>query len=218
MTIKRTSKIVQKKFLHDNSNLKILDLGCSNENYWKEANHFADIFDYQDFFKNKSLTFTKIDIGKKLPFSDKEFDYVILSHVLEHVEDIVKFKSELERVAKSGYIELPTKLADNLVFDFVEEKYAHKWWLEFDDSSQTLLYSRKINPIQGFLSVGSLNKLVNYYEDSLTIQLYWQENIEIKQRNKYIENKKISFFDLQRKFYGYKIRSIKSKIKNLFKV
>ena len=43
-------------------------------------------------------------------------------------------------------------------------------------------------------------------------------NIEIKERNKYIENKKISFFDLQRKFYGYKIRSIKAKIKNLFKV
>ena len=80
------------------------------------------------------------------------------------------------------------------------------------------MYSRKINPIQSFLSVGSLNKLVNYYEDSLTIQLYWEDYIEIKERKNYIESKKISFFQLQRKFYGYKIRLIKSKIKNLFKV
>ena len=50
-----------------------------------------------------------------LRVDDKEFDYVVLSHVLEHVQNIKEFTSEVERIAKAGYIELPTKLADNLV-------------------------------------------------------------------------------------------------------
>ena len=34
MPIKRTHKLTQKKYLSDNKNLKILDLGCSDTNYW----------------------------------------------------------------------------------------------------------------------------------------------------------------------------------------
>jgi len=139
MTIKRTSREFQKKWLVKNSHLKILDLGCSNVNYWEEANQFADIFDYKEEFDKKNLNYTKIEVGKKLPFKDKEFDYVILSHVLEHVPDIIEFKLEIERIAKSGYIELPTKLADNLVFDFVEERFSHKWLMKFDDVNQNLI-------------------------------------------------------------------------------
>ena len=36
---------------------------------------------------------------------------------MEHVEDIDFFIKELERVSKKGYIELPTMLEDNLVFE-----------------------------------------------------------------------------------------------------
>ena len=104
MPIKRTHKNTQKEFLLKNKNLKILDLGCSLANYWKEANHFADIQDHTASFKKINLKYTKIEPNKKLPFKDKEFDYVILSHVLEHVPNLLEFKSELTRIGKSGYI------------------------------------------------------------------------------------------------------------------
>lgn len=42
-----------------------------------------------------------------LPFRDKAFDFVIASHVLEHSTDPARFLSELQRVAKAGYIEVP---------------------------------------------------------------------------------------------------------------
>lgn len=42
------------------------------------------------------------------PFQDREFDYVICSHVLEHVDDVGQFVKELTRVARAGYIEYPT--------------------------------------------------------------------------------------------------------------
>ena len=56
-------------------------------------------------------------IKKTLLFKDKEFDFVIASHVLEYVEGIDTFISELERISSKGYIELPTKLDDNLIFE-----------------------------------------------------------------------------------------------------
>lgn len=46
--------------------------------------------------------------GGKFPFKDREFDYVICSHVLEHVDDVPFFLSEICRVASKGYIEFPT--------------------------------------------------------------------------------------------------------------
>ena len=66
--------------------------------------------DLSDHYKDKS--FVKIT-EKKLPFKDKEFDFVIASHVAEHVEDISYFLNELSRVGKKGYIEVPTRLEDN---------------------------------------------------------------------------------------------------------
>ena len=77
MTIKRTHKLFQKEYLKKNNHLKILDLGCTHVNYWEEANHFADIVDYTKQFSEKNLNFTLLEVDKKLPFKDKEFDFVI---------------------------------------------------------------------------------------------------------------------------------------------
>ena len=202
MTIKRTNKLFQKNFLKKNNHLKILDLGCTHINYWEEANHFADIVDYSKEFSKKNLNFTLLSPNQKLPFKDKEFDYVILSHVLEHVSNINEFTKEVERIAKAGYIELPTKLADNLVIGCDEEDIGHKWWMEFDDVNGQLKYIKKIDVLQKFLSVGSLNKFQNFFEDSLILQLYWENTIELVEGKHYSFEKKISFLSLIRKFFG----------------
>lgn len=46
--------------------------------------------------------------GGRFPFSDGEFDYVICSHVIEHVEDVEGFCAEIFRVGRRGYMEFPT--------------------------------------------------------------------------------------------------------------
>ena len=217
MTIKRTNKIFQKEFLSKNKSLKILDLGCTHVNYWKEANHFADIVDYSKEFQEKNLNFTLIYPNQKLPFKDKEFDYVILSHVLEHVPNIFEFTKEVERVAKAGYIELPTKLADNLVIGCDEEDIGHKWWLEFDDVENKLKCIKKLDVLQKFLSVGSINKFQKYFEDSLILQLHWENSIDLVEGVSYPIEKKITFISLVRKFIGKKIRDFFSEIKNFIK-
>lgn len=57
--------------------------------------------------------------GGRFPFDDKQFDYIICSHVLEHVEDIDAFLEEMGRVGKKGYLEYPTIYYD-YVYNFPE--------------------------------------------------------------------------------------------------
>lgn len=63
-----------------------------------------------------------------MPFKHKEFDYVIASHIAEHVERPERFCAEIMRVAKKGYIETPSKFAE-ILFD---EPY-HKWYVYHED-------------------------------------------------------------------------------------
>lgn len=79
--------------------------------------------------------------GKKFPFKDKEFDYVICSHVLEHVDDIGGFLSELFRITDKGYIEFPTILYDYIYdipvhhnFLLYDKKQSTLWWLKKDET------------------------------------------------------------------------------------
>lgn len=46
--------------------------------------------------------------GGRFPFADGEFDYVICSHVIEHVSDVPAFCAEMFRVGRHGYLEFPT--------------------------------------------------------------------------------------------------------------
>ena len=211
--IKRSSKNHIQSILSKNTNWKVLDIGCGYT-----ANKFAtticDTQDLSEFYKDKN--FMKLS-SKNLPFEDKEFDYVILSHVLEHVPNIFEFTKEVERVAKAGYIELPTKLADNLVIGCDEEDIGHKWWLEFDDVENKLKCMKKLDVLQKFLSVGSINKFQKYFEDSLILQLYWENSIDLVQGESYPIEKKITFISLVRKFIGKKIRDFFSEMKNLTK-
>ncbi len=60
--------------------------------------------------------------ASQLPFRDGAFDFVIASHIGEHVDDPATFCAELARVARRGYVETPSPLADYLL----DEEY-HQW-------------------------------------------------------------------------------------------
>lgn len=59
--------------------------------------------------------------GGVFPFRDNEFDYVVCSHVLEHVPDASFFLKEIQRVGKKGYLEYPTIYYDYL-YNFPEHQ------------------------------------------------------------------------------------------------
>lgn len=57
-----------------------------------------------------------------LPFREGAIDFVIASHIAEHIDDPESFCGELGRASKAGYIETPSPLADYML----DEEY-HQW-------------------------------------------------------------------------------------------
>lgn len=52
--------------------------------------------------------------ASRMPFKDKAFDFVIASHILEHMAEPEVFLKELQRVGKAGYIETPNAIFERL--------------------------------------------------------------------------------------------------------
>ena len=185
-----------------NPDWKIADIGCGYSAN-KSATVIADIQDLSNFYKGKN--FIKIE-ENKLPFKDKEFDFVIASHVIEHVEDFEFFIKELERISSRGYIELPSRLADNLVF---ENKKDHIWWFKYDDIRNKIIASRKNQLLDPFISVSTSKLFEQIFRESFVLELMWEDkiNYEIDNHLRYENFKKIGFFKLIRKYISKKIRS-----------
>jgi len=201
--LRRTSINKINDTISKNKNWNILDIGCGYRAN-KNATTIADVQDFSKFYKNKNFIQIK---EKKLPFKDKEFDFVIASHVIEHVNDFEFFIKELERISPKGYIELPTRLGDNLVF---ENKKDHLWWFFYDDVENILVGSKKKQIIEPFLTVSIAKYLEEIFRDSLVIELLWENSITYKVINEENNNlhRKISFFTLVKKYFSKKIRSI----------
>jgi len=200
--IKRSSKQFIDNQIIQNPNWKVLDIGCGFTAH-ENANVVCDVQDLSNFYKDKK--FVKLN-DKKLPFSDKEFDFVIASHVIEHVEDVRFFIKELERVSFKGYIELPTSLEDNLVF---KNKNDHIWHLEFNDIENKLLIKKKIQYIEPLITVSTAKKLAKFFKQSLILELFWDNSIEFELiENNDFKFEKISRLTLMRKFFSKIIRNL----------
>ena len=200
--IRRSSKTYIDNLLNQNPNWNILDIGCGYTSH-KNASVVCDIQDLSHVYKEKNFVKLTSNI---LPFRDKEFDFVIASHVIEHVKDVEVFIQELQRVSSKGYIELPTKLEDNLVF---ENKKDHLWHMEFDDDKNKLIVSKKTQFLEPILTVSSAKKFLRYFRQSLVLELFWENSIEYEVVEKNFNDlDQISRLTLFRKFLSKLIRNI----------
>jgi SAM-dependent methyltransferase len=75
-------------------------------------------------FAARGVRFVQQRMDSDLPFGDKEFDFAICSHAIEHVEDPGKACAEMIRIAKAGLITAPFLFAD-LLFG----RPYHRWLL-----------------------------------------------------------------------------------------
>jgi ubiquinone/menaquinone biosynthesis C-methylase UbiE len=74
--------------------------------------------------------------GSMLPFHEKSIDYIICSHVLEHIANPEPFLHELSRVAKHGLIISPKGGYERL-----HPKGGHLWYVWNDNG--TLFFKQK---------------------------------------------------------------------------
>lgn len=77
--------------------------------------------------------------GGKFPFNDREFDYVICSHVIEHVTDPVSFLAEVFRVGGGrGYLEYPL-----ITYEYLYDFDVHLHFVKWDSEVNVLRYCPK---------------------------------------------------------------------------
>ncbi|MBN1913034.1 MAG: methyltransferase domain-containing protein [Candidatus Omnitrophica bacterium] len=132
----------------------VLDIGAWFKPF-NRANWVVDIMPYDtrgragscagtnEYFSKETWLNLDVCDGKKLPFKDKEIDFVICSHVLEDVRDPVFLCSEIVRVGKRGYIEVPSMLSE-LSLGVESKKYAgryhHRWLVDIRDNRIDFLF------------------------------------------------------------------------------
>lgn len=66
--------------------------------------------------------------AENLPFSDDEFDFVYCTQVLEHVMDPVRACAEMSRVAKRGFVELPSRFGE-----LTNGNPSHRWVVDREE-------------------------------------------------------------------------------------
>jgi SAM-dependent methyltransferase len=154
-----------------NSNDKVLEIGPGNAPYYRsdvllELDYVSEEDRIKQFGHTNPLKSNKQIVyydGNKFPFENASFDYVICSHVLEHVPNVEFFLNELFRVAKRGYLEYPL-----ITYDYLYNFEVHLNFLKYKDGkmyclkkNETTLHQFK--PIQQFF----LKTLEHNYGDFL---------------------------------------------------
>lgn len=121
----------------------VLEVGSGGSPYFR-ANVLCDAYEVTQERFFAPLVHdrpTVMAFVEQLPFKDDSFDFVIASHVLEHSAEPEKFLSEIQRVAKAGYIEVPDAFMERLThYGF------HR--LEITDKDGELIIRKKKNYIQ----------------------------------------------------------------------
>jgi SAM-dependent methyltransferase len=170
---------------------KVLEIGPGGTPHPRSDVFLELLYDDPEYFKNQrgnvaELVTTKPVVfydGSAFPFGDREFDYIICSHVLEHVPDVPFFLNELVRVGKKGYLEYPTIYYDyvynfDVHLNFLMNKNGVINWMKKDETRlndfsevQYLFYQQ--------LSAGSTNLVIenlHYFMQGFE----WNDEIKYK--------------------------------------
>ena len=140
----------------------VLDVGSGDKPHWR-ADVLLDRYLGDEFAAQRSGS-RSAEVSRPMfdadaadmPFADNAFDYVICSHMLEHVTDPAAVIGELCRVGRAGYIEVPEAASAKIV-DFP----SHLWWCELRDG--VLTFTAKTHPyfdpdIDAYLTVSGMRE------------------------------------------------------------
>lgn len=178
LTAKRNLLI--KSYIHPNMTL-IADFGCGHFPN-KHANVLIDQATSLDIQrggfrirKTGSSAFNNIDLNVfPYPFPDKHFDFLICSHVLEHLQDPVRTCSEFSRIAKAGYIEVPFYCVDLYIRN---NDTIHRWLCAYDQGKESMHFlDRKF-----FLEVlppRSINVFLRFLIQFKNVSVIWKDHID----------------------------------------
>ncbi|HEY0283805.1 MAG TPA: methyltransferase domain-containing protein [Vicinamibacterales bacterium] len=108
------------------------------------------------------------------PFADKQFDFVVCSHTLEDIRDPLWVCSELMRVAKAGYIEVPSRIFESTLG--VERPniagLSHHRWL-IDIAGDEIRFLQKYHLIHSHWRYNLPNAYLRSRPSEASVQWLW---------------------------------------------
>jgi Methyltransferase domain len=117
------------------------------------------------------------------PFEDDRFDFAVCAHTLEDIRDPVFVCAELNRVARAGYIEVPSRLEEQswgVVGPYVGWSH-HRWLVEVRDGA--VEFVAKPHVIHGkaefHFSAGTASALT---PDERVETLFWEGGFAYRER------------------------------------
>ena len=125
-------------------------------NYVLDMQDFATVKPYNNSekigrFTSDTWIVHDICSSKPFPFPDKFFDFAICTHVLEDVRDLLRVCEEIQRVAKAGYIEVPSmesEITHNLETRHYAGRWHHRWLVEVTEGD--LIFRYKPHFVNGY--------------------------------------------------------------------
>ena len=161
----------------NNPEWNVLDLGCGPDGM-KLANVYADIEDRKKSYPNNRFVQTE---ACNTPFEDKEFDFVFAMHVVEHIPNPADILSELVRIGKRGFIEVPTPFFDNFVLgNSYPLPHGHATWVTFDNVKKEIVFKPRIEVAAPCALAPMTTFLLPFFRDSMITEMYWESSIEFR--------------------------------------
>jgi len=119
--------------------------------------------------------------GEPYPFGDKELDFVICSHTLEDVRDPLRVCSEMIRIARAGYIEIPSRVWETCRGQ--EPKIAglshHRWLVEVDGNN--IRFLQKFHSIHRWRFSLPKRVLTSLSAEESVTWLFWHNTFDYEE-------------------------------------
>jgi hypothetical protein len=118
------------------------------------------------------------------PFRDKEIDFVICSHTLEDVRDPVWMCSEFNRIAKAGYIEVPSRLEEQTYgFQGPWTGWSHhRWLIDIDQALGQIVFVHKSAVVEREDSHFPADFRDQLSEEDRVATLWWEGSFDYGER------------------------------------
>lgn len=167
------------------------------------ATHIIDVLPYSSMqgpldpnepVRYSEDRFSQFDICKKpWPFPDKFFDFAFTSHTIEDVRDPIGSCEEMMRVAKAGYIEVPSRVREvfhhkrgyfwrKLFGRPTRVGFGHHRWL-VDLTENGLIFTMKHAAVYERSSIISRADIGrDLRSEEASIGLFWNDSFEVSER------------------------------------